>query len=136
MNNIKIKKIDPTARGLLFYENNFDAGMDICSNEEVTLESFSPRKISTGISMQIPDNKVALVWDKSSVSANGLKVMGGVIDARYRGEIFITLINLTKETIVIPKGKRIAQIIIQNYIRISSLKEVDELGEGFGHKDF
>jgi dUTP pyrophosphatase len=131
-NVIRVKKLDKTARGLVFYEHSGDSGMDICINYDLLLEPNVPFKIGTGIAVEIPDGTVGLLWDKSSNAALGLKVIGGVIDAGYRGEIFVILINLTKVPLKIYKDKRIAQLIIQNYTHIEALVEVTELSDGHG----
>lgn len=96
-----------------------DAGLDLCAVDEVTLASGVPVKVGTGISMAIPEGYVGLIWDKSSIGSLGVKVLGGVIDAGYRGEVIVCLINLTNETITFPAGKKIAQIIIQNYAEVT-----------------
>lgn len=83
--------------------------------------------MGTGISVELPEGYAALVWDKSGLATNhGLKNLGGVLDAGYRGEYFITLVNLGQETYTIEKGDKIAQILIQKVER-SEITEVDEL---------
>jgi dUTP pyrophosphatase len=72
--------------------------------------------VSTGVAIEIPEGHVGLVWDKSSISFNkGLKVMGGVIDAGYRGEIIMNLLNVTDKEVVLEKGQKVAQMIIQKF---------------------
>ena len=85
--------------------------------------------VPTGIAMEIPHGYVGLVWDKSSVSfKQGLKVMGGVIDAPYRGEIVISLYNTTDQEQTIEKGKKVAQMLIQK-VEHCTFEEVDTLSD-------
>tara|TARA_R110002110_G_scaffold198675_6_gene409174 strand:- start:17041 stop:17532 length:492 start_codon:yes stop_codon:yes gene_type:complete len=68
----------------------------------------------TGISMAIPQGYAGFIWDRSGLSAKkGVHRLAGVIDSSYRGEILICLVNLGKETVLIEKHDRIAQMIIQ-----------------------
>ena len=88
--------------------------------------------------MAIPTGYAGLVWDKSGIAAKaGLKTMGGVIDASYRGEILVIVTNLSQEAYHIEKGSKIGQLLIQK-VEFPDICEVDELdgtirGEsGFG----
>lgn len=96
-----------------------DAGLDLCAADEVVLAPGVPVKVGTGVSMAIPEGYVGLIWDKSSIGSLGVKVLGGVIDSGYRGEVIVCLINLTNETMTFSAGKKIAQIIIQNYVAVA-----------------
>lgn len=131
---VKIKKLSKEAV-LPKYAYPGDAGMDIFSNEEIVLEPNQRKPISTGIMMEIPSGYVGLVWDKSGIAAKyGIKTMGGVIDAGYRGEVKILLCNLSAEKFKIEKGMKIAQILIQP-VEQKKIIEVEELegserGEG------
>jgi len=83
---LKIKKIDPVAK-LPFRAYPYDAGIDIFSLERTVIEPGKRMTIRTGISIEIPEGCVGLVWDKSSIAIKeGIKTMGGVIDSTYRGE--------------------------------------------------
>lgn len=134
---IKVKRLNPEAK-LPSYSHPGDAGMDIYALEETTLMPGNRAQIRTGISMELPIGFVALVWDKSGLShKHGLKTLGGVIDAGYRGEYMIGMINLGSEPYTFEKGEKVAQILIQK-IEHPSLLEVDELNDssrgdqGFG----
>ncbi len=105
-----------------------DAGLDLVSTTEIVLIPRIPVKIGTGISIEIPDGYVGLIWDKSSVGSMGIKTLGGVIDSDYRGEVIVTLINLTNNEITFPAQKKIAQIIIQKYENVEPLLS-DELSD-------
>ncbi len=134
---IKIKRLTSTAK-LPRYAKVSDAGMDIYADETYTLQPGERRGISTGISFELPQGYVALVWDKSGVAFKaGLKTMGGVVDAGYRGEIKIIIHNLSKEAYHIEQGKKIAQILIQKVeqpeiIEATELSESDRGTGGFG----
>ena len=137
MVNVKVKKLNPEAI-IPSYAHENDAGMDIYSIEDKTILPGERELISTGISMEIPEGYVALVWDKSGLAAKqGLKTMGGVIEHTYRGEYKIILFNSSNQEITILKNQKIAQILIQPIVS-ARLQEVDELSDtergskGFG----
>lgn len=94
-------------------------------------------KVKTNIALSIPKNHFGLICDRSSMGAKAIKVMGGVIDSSYRGEILVCLLNLSFKDVEIKKGNKIAQIIILPYVNVN-LREVDELDDtsrqdlGFG----
>jgi dUTP pyrophosphatase len=120
-----------------------DAGMDFYASQTVIFKPNEQTRVPTGVSIEIPEGFVGLIWDKSSISFNkGLKIMGGVIDAGYRGEIFMSLFNTSRNEVVLEKGDKVAQMLIQRFEHCDIL-EVDELsttirGEGregsTGHK--
>lgn len=106
-----------------------DAGIDFYADHDVVFEAGKQARVNTGVAMQIPEGFVGLIWDKSSVSFNmGLKVMGGVIDAGYRGEIIMNLLNVTDKDVCLPKGHKVAQMIIQKF-EDCDLVEVESLTE-------
>ncbi|MFA6253838.1 MAG: dUTP diphosphatase [Candidatus Paceibacterota bacterium] len=134
---IKIKKLDREAR-IPSYAHPGDAGMDFFALEDMILESGKRGRIKTGIALEIPNGFVGLVWDKSGLSTNqGLKTLAGVVDAGYRGEVQIGMINLSTETYSIKKHDKVAQMLIQP-IELPDLEEVAELSDtsrgagGFG----
>ena len=113
MLTIKIKKLKPDAV-LPNYAHSGDAGMDMYASEDVHIRKGERAKVPTGIAMEIPEGYVGLVWDKSGLSINhGLKTLGGVIDAGYRGEIIIGIANLSSEDYTLEKGHKVAQLLIQ-----------------------
>jgi len=137
MIKVEIKKINNDAK-IPVYAHEGDAGMDIYSAESVVVEAGAHVKIHTGIAMEIPSGFVGLVWDKSGISMNyGLKTLGGVIDAGYRGEVVIGVVNLSKKNYSVEKGCKIAQMLIQK-VESPEVKEVKELNnsergeKGFG----
>jgi len=137
MIKVGIKKINNDAK-IPTYAHEGDAGMDIYSVESVVVEAGAHAKIHTGVAVEIPNGFVGLVWDKSGISMNyGLKTLGGVIDAGYRGEVMVGVANLSKENYVVEKGHKIAQVLIQK-IESPEIVEVKELNtsergkKGFG----
>lgn len=134
--NLKIKKLLPNAE-LVPFEHPSDAGMDIRLVEDFVLEPHVPTKVRTGLAVEIPEGYVGFIWDKSSIGAMGVKTLGGVVDAGYRGEIFIVLVNMTAEPISFQSGRKIVQMIIQK-IEQPQIDYVDDLSEsprgeaGFG----
>lgn len=125
---IKVKKLREDAI-IPTHGHPGDAGMDFYAVETVVFEPGKQNRMPTGISVEIPEGYVGLIWDKSSISFNkGLKIMGGVIDAGYRGEIFMSLLNTSTEEVVLEKGHKVAQMIIQKFEHCDIL-EVEELSD-------
>jgi dUTP pyrophosphatase len=139
---LKIKKLNEEAK-LPTKGHPGDAGIDLYALEEVVFAPMEQRRVFTGVSMEIPEGCVGLLWDKSSISFNkGLKIVGGVIDAGFRGELVASMVNLSPEKQTIEKGQKFTQIIIQKF-EDCDIVEVSELsdtvrGEGregsTGHK--
>ena len=101
---LKIKKLKPDAK-LPSHGHPGDAGMDFYAIEDVVFTPGEQKRVHSGVAMEIPEGYVGLIWDKSSVSFNqGLKSVGGVIDAGYRGEIIFSLYNMTDKMQEIKKG--------------------------------
>src|SRR3989344_7421314 len=112
---IKIKKLHKDAK-MPTHGHPGDAGIDFYALEDVYFPSLGQAQVRTGIAMEIPEGYVGLIWDKSSISfKHGLKVMGGVIDASYRGEIIMSLRNLSDKDFTLEKGHKVAQMIIQKF---------------------
>ncbi len=106
-----------------------DAGLDLCAVEEVVIPARGRGRIPTGIAVELPEGTVGLVWDKSGLShKKGLKVLGGVIDQGFRGEIVMCLANLSDEPQTIAKGQKAAQMLVQKVEHVS-IEEVAELAE-------
>ncbi len=115
-----------------------DAGVDLYTYETFTLEPGERRTVKTGIALAIPTGYVGLIWDKSSVPHKwGVKTMGGVVDASYRGEVGVIMINLSHEAQTFEKGAKISQLLIQK-VELPEVCEVTELDDtirgvgGFG----
>ena len=118
-----------------------DAGYDLCSTEEVTLQPFERTLIPTGLAIEIPFGYAGFVVPRSGLAIKqGLSIVNapGLIDSNYRGELKVIAINLDpKNPIEVHVGDRIAQLVI---MKVESLhfQEVDELNDsdrgagGFG----
>jgi len=133
---IKIKKLREDSK-IPTKGHPGDAGIDFYAIESVTFLPKSKHKIGTGVSVEIPLGFVGLVWDKSSIAFNkGLKTMGGVIDAGYRGEIFFNLFNTGDEEVVIEKGDKVAQMIIQKFEDCDIVESSDLLDSVRGEQGF
>lgn len=109
-----------------------DAGADLYSTEDVTLAPGERALVSTGIALALPLGTVGLIHPRSGLAAkHGLSIVNapGTVDADYRGEIKVCLINHDRETpIAITRGMRIAQLVIQR-VELVDFAEVDELDE-------
>ena len=137
---LRIKRLDPTIE-LPSYAYAGDAGLDLRSSEDVTLEPFERRLVSTGLAIAIPEGYAGFVQPRSGMALkHGLSMANtpGLIDSHYRGELKVIAINLDpREPISIKRGDRIAQLVIQQ-VPVVSLVEVEELDEtdrgtgGFG----
>lgn len=133
---IKVKKLHKDAK-LPTYAHHDDAGFDLYAIESVSISVGARVLVGTGIAIEIPDGYVGLIWDKSGLSmVHGLKNLGGVIDAGYRGEIKAGVVNLSDEDYTITAGHKVAQMLIQKVER-ADIKEVAELSDTLrGHGGF
>ena len=141
MTKILIKRLSKEV-SLPKYETSGSSGMDLAAyiNNNVNLEPGKSEIIPTGISVAIPEGFEIQIRPRSGLAAkNKISVLNtpGTIDADYRGEIKVILINLSNKTFVVEKGFRIAQMVVCPIIQ-AQLEEVDELSEtirgegGFG----
>jgi len=121
------------------------AGMDLCADieEAVRLAPMQRAMIPTGIAVALPREFEAQIRPRSGLALKqGLTMVNspGTIDSDYRGEIQVIAINLGQETVVVERGQRIAQMVVQRVVRIE-WQEVKELPSserqagGFGHTD-
>lgn len=134
---LAIKKLDSEAK-LPTRAHTDDAGLDMYANEECELQPGERRAVKTGIALAIPSGHVGLIWDKSSLPAKwGIKTMGGVIDASYRGEVQVIMQNLSSQVYQVEKGSKISQLLVQR-VELPDVFEVEELDDtirgegGFG----
>ena len=112
---LKVKKLHKDAK-LPTHGHPGDAAMDFYCLEDVRFPAGKQERVRTGVAVEIPEGHVGLIWDKSSISFNlGLKVMGGVIDAGYRGEIIMNLLNISDKDILLTKDHKVAQMLIQKF---------------------
>lgn len=141
MINIKVKKLAENAC-LPEYQTSGAAGMDLCAcvPETVTLAPSERKLIPTGFAMALPEGYAAFIYARSGLaSKKGITLPNcvGVIDSDYRGEIKVSLINISDEPFQINTGDRIAQMVITK-VEQATLSLADELenteraGGGFG----
>ncbi len=133
---LRIEKVNPKAK-LPQKAHEGDAGYDLYANDYYSLPPYGQALISTGVKMAIPEGYAGLIWDKSGLAFEGMKIMGGVIDSNYRGEIKVVLKNLSEDVFNIIPGRKIAQILIQPVadLKIKEEKieaETDRGANGFG----
>lgn len=139
---MNINIINKSAHALPHYETISSAGMDLRANitEPITLKPLERTIVKTGLFIELPIGFEAQVRPRSGLAAKkGITVLNapGTIDADYRGEIGVILVNLSNENFTIENGERIAQLIIAKHERAEWL-EVEELSEtsrgagGFG----
>lgn len=110
---LRLQALHPKAV-LPTYAHADDAGLDLCTVQACTVAPGERLTIPTGIAMQLPVGYVGLIWDKSGLSHTaGLKTLGGVIDAGYRGEVMVGLVNLGHEPYHFSTGDKVAQLLVQ-----------------------
>lgn len=139
---MKVKIINTSAHALPHYSTSASAGMDLRANleGEITLKSLERTIVKTGLFIELPVGYEAQVRPRSGLAAkNGITVLNspGTIDADYRGEIGVILVNLSKDDFVIKNGERIAQLVIAkheqvSWIEVESLEESERGAGGFG----
>jgi len=139
---MKIKIINKSKHELPTYASVAAAGMDLRANlsESIVLRSLERTLVATGLFIELPIGFEAQIRPRSGLAfKNGLTVLNspGTIDADYRGEIKVILVNLSKEDFVINDGERVAQMVIAKHEQADWM-EVDQLDEtargegGFG----
>lgn len=122
------------------YATEHSSGLDLRAFEEVTIEPGKRKLINTGMKVQIPLKCEGQIRPRSGMAWNhGITVLNspGTIDADYRGEVKIMVINLGDEAYTIQKGERIAQMVITPYVsvdvkKVESLEETERGEGGFG----
>ena len=140
MTKILIKRLDPTVP-LPSYAKAGDAGADLATRIDFTINPGERMLVPTGISIALPNGYVALVHPRSGLAIkHGISMVNtpGTVDAGYRGELQVILINhdLT-QPVSFKKGDRIAQLVIQkleraDFVEVSDLPGSDRAAGGFG----
>jgi dUTP pyrophosphatase len=140
---MKIKIINKSKHALPEYATQASAGMDLRANldQPIILKSLERAVVPTGLFMELPVGFEAQVRPRSGLAfKNGITVLNspGTIDADYRGEVKVILINLSTESFTINDGERIAQLIISKHeqaewIHVEELVETQRGQGGFGH---
>ncbi|CAN5333243.1 dUTP diphosphatase [soil metagenome] len=125
---IKFKLLNKDAK-LPVYLHEDDAAFDIYAVESVLIKKKKYKSVSTGVASEIPKGYFVSIRDRSGLAfKNGIHLLGGVIDAGYRGEWFVAVANLGDEDYKIEKGDRIAQGILHK-IPKAKIKEVKNLSD-------
>ncbi len=143
MDNIEVKIINRSGHELPAYGTLMSAGMDVraCLDAPVTLAQFERALIPTGLKIQLPQGYECQLRPRSGLALrHGITLVNspGTVDADYRGEIGVILINLSQEPFVINNGERICQMVIARYSRVDwilaeSLDDTERGAGGFGH---
>lgn len=139
---MKVRIVNKSAFDTPQYATPFSAGMDLRANitEPVTLGSLCRAMVPTGLYIELPEGFEAQIRPRSGLAAkHGISVTNspGTIDADYRGEINVLLVNLSPDPFTINPGERIAQMVVARHEKVE-WEEVDILGEtgrgagGFG----
>ena len=139
---MKIKIINKSNHPLPKYQTEISAGMDLYANieENITLKSLERKLIPTGLFLELPEGFEAQVRPRSGLALkHGITVLNspGTIDADYRGEVGVILVNLSAEDFTIKDGDRIAQLVLAKY-ETAEWESADSLSEttrgagGFG----
>jgi dUTP pyrophosphatase len=126
---VQVRRLDPGAP-LPAYAHPGDAGADLTTRVDVRLEPGERVLVPTGIGLALPEGYVGLVHPRSGLAArHGLSIVNapGTVDAGYRGEVMVCLVNLDpREPVVLRRGDRIAQLVIQR-VEQATFVEVAEL---------
>lgn len=140
---MKIEVVNKGHQSLPAYATCQSAGMDLRANldEPVVLRPMERRLIPTGLHIALPEGYEAQVRPRSGLALkHGITVLNapGTIDADYRGEIGVVLINLSDTDFVVNDGERIAQMVIARYekadfVEVETLDETERGAGGYGH---
>lgn len=140
---MKVRIVNSSKHELPKYETEASAGMDLRANLDspVVLKTLERALIPTGIFIELPVGYEAQVRPRSGLALKqGITVLNtpGTIDADYRGEVCVILVNLSDKDFVVRDGERIAQMVISKHevaewIVVEELRETDRGSGGFGH---
>ena len=140
---MKIEVVNIGSQKLPEYSTAKSAGMDLRANitEPIVLKPFERKLIPTGLCIALPDGYEAQLRPRSGLALkHGITVLNApaTIDADYRGEICIILINLSQEEFVVNDGERVAQMVIARHeqaewVEVEALDETERGAGGFGH---
>jgi len=140
---MKIKIVNKSKHKLPSYSTEASAGMDLRANidNEIILNPLQRALIPTGIFLEIPEGYEAQIRPRSGLAIKkGITILNspGTIDADYRGEVCVILVNLSEEIFVVKDGERICQMVVSkhekaDWIDVEELKETKRGPGGFGH---
>ncbi|NDW10426.1 dUTP diphosphatase [Dysgonomonas sp. 520] len=140
---MKVKIINKSHHPLPEYATEYSAGLDLRANisEDITLKPLERTLVPTGLFIELPEGYEAQIRPRSGLAfKHGLTVLNspGTIDADYRGEIKVILVNLSNDEFVIKDGERICQMVVAQHAQVE-WQEVEIIDEtergagGFGH---
>jgi dUTP pyrophosphatase len=140
---MKIRIINKSNNILPAYSTSASAGMDVRAfiEKDITLKPLERALVKTGLFLEIPEGYEAQIRPRSGLAINkGITILNspGTIDADYRGEVCIILVNLSNENFVIRNGERICQMVIAKHekaewVCVDNLIDTDRGNGGFGH---
>ena len=140
---MNIKIVNQSKHPLPAYETSLSAGMDLRANldQDVLLKPLDRALIPTGLFVEIPEGNEAQIRPRSGLAIkHGITLLNtpGTIDADYRGEVKIILVNLSNQEYIIRDGERIAQMVIAEYkqikwVEVVQLSDTERGAGGFGH---
>lgn len=140
---MKVKIINKSRHQLPEYATPYSAGLDLRANinQPITLKPLERAMVPTGLYISLPEGYEAQIRPRSGLAAKyGLTVLNspGTIDADYRGEICVILVNLSNDEFIINDGERICQMVVAahsqvTWIETDTLDETERGAGGFGH---
>jgi len=140
---MKVKIVNKSSNPLPGYSTEFSAGMDLRAfiSEDIVLKPLQRVLVPTGLFIELPVSFEAQIRPRSGLALkHGISVLNtpGTIDADYRGEIGVILVNLSQDDFVIKNGERICQMIISkhetaSWVEVEVLEETVRGAGGFGH---
>ena len=140
---MKVKIVNTSKHPNPVYSTEYSAGMDLRANlsEPIVLKSLERKLIPTGIFVEIPKGFEAQIRPRSGLALKkGISVLNtpGTIDADYRGEVGVILVNLSSEDFIVTDGERICQMVVAKHETVvwetvTQLEETERGAGGFGH---
>ncbi len=140
---LKVKIINRGRQPLPTYATALSAGMDLRANidEDITLLPMQRQLVPTGLYIALPEGYEAQIRPRSGLALkHGITVLNtpGTVDADYRGEIMVLLVNFSNEPFIVKDGERIAQMIVAKHEQVSfelteTLDETERGAGGYGH---
>ena len=142
MKHVSVKVVNKSDNELPQYQTSYSAGMDLRASieDDIILEPLQRQLIGTGIYIELPEGYEAQIRPRSGLAyKHGISVLNspGTIDADYRGEIKVLLVNISNEAFTIKPDERIAQMIIAEHAQadwqqVDSLSDTERAAGGFG----
>lgn len=126
MMQVKFKLVEPGAKPP-FRKRETDAGVDLCVTQGAWLLPGETRRLPTGVALEIPETHFGDIRARSSTTLRGLAV-AGVVDASYRGVVYVLVTNVGCDGIVVQQGERLAQLLLMPVPAVE-LVEADELSD-------